>query len=461
MPDNDGPLVSPDEIEASVRGHNADYVELRIDDTGANRIVYRGKELEEIGRTRNFGGCARALVNGGWGFVSFNSPTDLKARVAEAVSQARHVGKEKSVLAPVEPIVDTVKADVKKDPRTIPLARKKELMDGYNERMLAVEGVTSTNLVYGDSWKRVTFASSEGSYIEQERIDVISRLAATARRNGDMQQCSQSLGALNDFSYIETLGESATGIGQRAVELLNAPYAEPGVYPVVLDPVLAGVFCHEAFGHLSESDFVYENDRMKEIMVLGKKFGRAQLNIVDGAAVPGLRGSFKYDDEGTPAKKTDLIREGALVGRLHSRETAGKMGEPTSGNARAMDYRFPPIVRMTNTYIETGQATFEEIIGDIKLGVYAKNWYGGTTSMEMFTFSAGEAYMIRAGKIAELVRPVKLTGNLFTTLQNIDAIGTDLDFNQGGGCGKGGQMPLPVSNGSPHIRIQDCVVGER
>jgi TldD protein len=461
MPDSDAPLADRDAIEAAVRGHNADYVELRIDDTATNRIVYRGKELEEIGRTRSFGGCARALVNGGWGFVSFNDPADLKARVAEAVSQARHVGNEKSLLAPVEPVVDIVKAEVKKDPRSIPLARKKELMDGYNERMLAVDGVTSTNLVYGDSWKRVTFASSEGSFIEQERIDVISRLAATARRNGDMQQCSQSLGALNDFSYVETLGDAAAHIGTRAVELLNAPYAEAGVYPVVLDPVLAGVFCHEAFGHLSESDFVYENDRMKEIMVLGKKFGRDHLNIVDGAAVPSLRGSFKYDDEGTPATKTDLVREGVLVGRLHSRETAGKMGEPVSGNARAIDYRFPPIVRMTNTYIEPGTATFEEIIGDIKLGVYACNWYGGTTSMEMFTFSAGEAYMIRDGKVAELVRPVKLTGNLFTTLQNIDAIGTDLDFNQGGGCGKGGQMPLPVSNGSPHIRIQDCVVGER
>ncbi len=461
MPDTEAPLVQRDEIEAAVRGHNADYVELRIDDTATNRIVYRGKELEEIGRTRNFGGCARALVNGGWGFVSFNQPDDLKARVAEAVSQARHVGKETSALAPVAPVVDIVQADVKKDPRKISLARKKELMDGYNERMLAVEGVTSTNLIYGDSWKRVTFASSEGSYIEQERIDVVSRLAATARRNGDMQQSSMSLGALNDFAYVETLDDAATEMGTRAVELLNAPYAEPGVYPVVLDPVLAGVFCHEAFGHLSESDFVYENDRMKEIMVLGKKFGRPELNIVDGAAVSGLRGSFKYDDEGTPATKTDLIREGVLVGRLHSRETAGKMGEPLSGNARAIDYRFPPIVRMTNTYIEPGKATLEEIIGDIKLGVYAKNWYGGTTSMEMFTFSAGEAYMIRDGKIAELVRPVKLTGNLFTTLENIDAIGTDLDFNQGGGCGKGGQMPLPVSNGSPHIRIQDCVVGER
>lgn len=461
MPDQDAPLVAREDIEAAVRGHNADYVEVRIDDTANNRIVYRGKELEEIGRTRNFGGCVRALVNGGWGFVSFNQPADLKARAAEAVSQARHVGKEKSVLAPVAPVVDSVPAEVLMDPRKISLAHKKELMDSYNDKMLSVAGVTSTNIVYGDSWKRVTFASSEGSYIEQERIDVVSRLAATARRNGDMQQASVSLGALNDFSYVETLTEAAYLMGNRAVELLNAPYAEPGVYPVVLDPVLAGVFCHEAFGHLSESDFVYENDRMKEIMVLGKKFGREHLNIVDGAAVPHLRGSFKYDDEGTPATETDLIREGVLVGRLHSRETAGKMGEPPSGNARAIDYRFPPIVRMTNTFIKPGKDKVEDIISDIKLGVYARNWYGGTTSMEMFTFSAGEAFMIRDGKIAEMVRPVKLTGNLFTTLQNIDAIGTDLDFNQGGGCGKGGQMPLPVSNGSPHIRIQDCVVGER
>ncbi|MCH8051617.1 MAG: TldD/PmbA family protein [Chloroflexi bacterium] len=458
MPDQ---LTSRDDIETAVRGHNADYVEIRIDDTSTTRLVYRGQELEEIGRTRSFGGCARALVNGGWGFVSFNQPHDIRTRVEEAVAQARHVGKETSVLAPVDPVIDVVPLDVAMDPRTITLARKKEIFDGYNARMLSVDGVTSTNIVYGDSHKRVTFASSEGSYIEQERIDVISRLAATARRNGDMQQSSMSLGALNDFSYIDTLDEAADMIANRAVELLNAPYVEPGVYPVVLDPILAGVFCHEAFGHLSESDFVYENDRMKEIMVLGRKFGQKNLNIVDGAAVPGLRGSFKYDDEGTPAKKTDLIREGILVGRLHSRETAGKMGEPPSGNARAIDYRFPPIVRMTNTYIEDGDATFDDLIGDIKLGVYARNWFGGTTSMEMFTFSAGEAFMIRDGKVAELLRPVKLTGNLFTTLENIDGIARDLDFNQGGGCGKGGQMPLPVSNGSPHIRIQDCVVGER
>ena len=456
-----GDTADRSEIEAAIRGQRADYLEVRLDETATNRIVYRGRELEEIGRTRSFGGNVRALLRGGWGFVSFNEPSELRKRVEEAVEAAGHVGKETSQFAEVAPVGDTVPLELKNDPRTVPLAVKKKMLDRYNETILSVDGVTSTNITYSDAHKRVLFASSEGSYIEQERIDVVSRLSATARKNGDMQQASMSLGALNDFSYIETLGETARHLGERAVELLAAPYVEAGTFPVVLDPILAGVFCHEAFGHLSESDFVYENERMREIMVLGRQFGQPHLNIVDGAAVPGLRGSFRYDDEGVPAQKTDLIRDGILVGRLHSRETAGKMGERVTGNARALDYRFPPIVRMTNTYIERGEMSFNDLIADIDEGVYARNWFGGTTSMEMFTFSAGEAYMIRNGKVAELLRPVKLTGNLFTTLMNIDALGNDMDFNQGGGCGKAGQMPLPVSNGSPHIRIRDVVVGER
>ncbi len=448
-------------IEDALRGHGADYAEIRLDDTETNRMVYRGRQLEEIGRSRSSGGNVRAQVRGGWGFVSFNDPSSLRERVAEAVEQARWVGREKSVLAEAPAVLDHATLHLVKDPRLVSVAAKKAILDRYNEAMLAVPGVTSTTITYWDAHKRVVFASSEGSYIEQERVDVVSRLAATARRDGDMQQASVSLGSLGDFTYMESLDGAAREVGERAAGLLSAPYAKAGTYPVVLDPILAGVFCHEAFGHLSESDFVYENERMKEIMVLGRRFGQPHLSIVDGAAVPGLRGSFRYDDEGVPAQKTDLIREGVLVGRLHSRETAGKMGERLTGNARALDYRFPPIVRMTNTYIEPGETAFGDILADIKEGVYARNWYGGQTSMEMFTFSAGEAYMIRNGRIAEPVRPVKLTGNLFTTLENIDAVGNDLDFNEGGGCGKGGQMPLPVSNGSPHIRIRDVVVGER
>ena len=226
----------------------------------------------------------------------------------------------------------------------------------------------------------------------------------------------------------------------------------------MLDPVLAGVFVHEAFGHLSEADNVYENSKLKDIMYLGRKFGGKHLNFTDGAQISGLRGSYKYDDEGTPASVTPLVRQGELVGRLHSRETAGKLDENPTGNARSINYAFPPIVRMTNTKIEAGEATFEDLLEGVSDGVYVKNWYGGMTQHEMFTFSSGEAYMIRNGNVEEPIRPVMLTGNLFSTLENLDGVGNDIGMNQGGGCGKAGQSPLPVATGSPHIRIRNCLI---
>ena len=448
-----------DRITEALKGHNADYIEIRIEEGEATRLQYRGRELEDIGKTTSLGGNVRALVKGGWGFISFNDVSDLKVKVEKAVRQARLVGKEESKLAPVEPVVAIVPPEVKKDPSVVPLAQKKGILDEYNDVIWSIPKVQTSIIGYSDRHKKVTFASTEGSYIEQTKVDVMARFNAVARDGNDVQQSSLSLGSNGDYGFMENLHSDVGEMAKRAVELLSASQLKGGEYTVICDPILAGVFAHEAFGHLSESDFVYENERMREIMVLGRRFGGNHLNIIDGAAVPGLRGSYKYDDEGVPGTKTYLIREGILTGRLHSRETAAKMGEAPTGNARALDYTFQPIVRMTNTYIEPREASFEELISEIKEGVYAKSWYGGMTSMEMFTFSAGEAYMIRNGRVEELLRPVVLSGNVFTTLENIDAIGNDLDMNQGGGCGKGGQMPLPVSNGSPHIRISKCLLG--
>jgi TldD protein len=452
-----------DEIAQSLTGElkkgKADYLEARFEENQTSHIMYRGQAIESIGRSTASGGNVRALVKGGWGFTSFNDFDKLNERVSLAIEQAQSAGSGKSDLAPIEPAKDTISSGVKKDPVTIPLIEKKRLLDEYNQIIWNTPEVKTSNIGYSDSRKKVIFLNSEGSLISQERADVSIRLTAIAAKDSEVQQVGLSLGSRGNFDAIRNIHDKVKEMSRNAVALLYASQVKGGEYTVVLDPVLAGVFVHEAFGHLSESDFVYENDRMREIMVLGKKFGVDNLNIVDSAAEPGLRGSFKYDDEGTRAVKTYLIQEGKLVGRLHSRETAAKMNEKPTGNARAINYRFPPIVRMTNTYIEPGKMSFEEMIADIKEGIYAKNWYGGTTSIEMFTFSAGEAYMIRNGKIAEAIRPVMLTGNVFNTLKNIDAIGNDLDMNQGGGCGKGGQMPLPVSNGSPHIRIRHCLIG--
>ncbi|HJX68977.1 MAG TPA: TldD/PmbA family protein [Dehalococcoidia bacterium] len=450
-----------DVIADALKGHGADYIEVHFEESQATSIVYRGERLEEISRARSAGGNVRALVRGSWGFVSFNRLDGLKARVSLAVEEAKLASRGPFKLFPTEPVVDTVAPRLKNDATTIPLATKKELLDNYNGIMSSSPKIQSTRINYHDVKKKTTFASSEGSYIEQIRTDLSARLTAIAREGSEIQQAGLSLGSNGEFSAAEGLHEKIGGIARRAAALLSAPQVRAGEYTVILDPILAGVFAHEAFGHLSESDHVYQNENLRQIMALGKRFGGKHLNIIDDPSMPNLRGSYKYDDEGTPARKSYLIRKGVLEGRLHSRETAAKMEETATGNARAINYLFPPIVRMSNTFIEPGSASFEEMIADIEEGVYVKDWYGGTTSLEMFTFSAGEAYMIRRGKITELLRPVVLTGNVFTTLENIDAIGNDLEMNQGGGCGKAGQYPLPVSDGSPHIRIRHCVVGGR
>jgi TldD protein len=185
------------------------------------------------------------------------------------------------------------------------------------------------------------------------------------------------------------------------------------------------------------------------------------LNILDDGSLPGGLGTHRYDYEGVPTRKNYLIKNGILVGRLHSRETAAKMDEQPTGNARAVNFHHPPIVRMTKTYIDPGNDHYDEMIKDIKLGVLAVDAIGGETVMEMFTFSAAHGYMIRDGAIAELVRDVVLTGNVFETLLNIDRIGNQVVWYPAGpgGCGKSDQNPLRVGIGGPYVRIQNCMVG--
>ncbi len=448
-------------IDNALKGTAGQYVEVHVEESSSSQIRYRGSELEEIGRSNGLGGNVRALAGGGWGFASFNDLSDLEAKVEQAVSQARLVGGEPVYLAETPTVVDSVPALVGMDPTHLSLAQKKSVLDSYVDILMGTSGVQSASVGYTDSQRRMIYANSEGSFIDQERVDVNLRLSAMARSHGDVQQYGISLGSLGDFTFVQDLEQEAQDVAQRAVALLGAPQVEGGEYTVVLDPILAGVFIHEAFGHLSEADHIYAEPRLQELMKPGTRFGADHLNVKDGATVPRptLRGSYIYDDEGVAGQETDLIRDGVLVGRLHSRETAAKLGEKPTGNARALNYRFAPIVRMTNTFIVPGEATPQDLIAGVGDGLYVKNWYGGMTSMEMFTFSAGEAYRIRNGRIEELVRPVMLSGNVFSTLHNIDGIANDLDMNEGGGCGKAGQSPLPVSNGSPHIRIQRCLIG--
>lgn len=449
-----------DRLMSALHGVQAEYVEIHLEERQATRLALRGRQFEDVTETADLGGNVRACVRGGWGFISFNRLDDLPAMVELAVSQARLAAQDRTQLAEVAPVEAVVTTEVDRNPREVSLDEKVGLFLAYND-LLWKNPLQTSVTSYRDTWRKKYFVNNRGAHVEEERSDIGASFVAVARDGDVVQQAHYSTGSGTGFERITTLHEQVEAASDRAMHLLKAKPVKGGEYTVVIDPDLSGVFTHEAFGHLSESDHVYENQRMRDIMEMGRRFGHEDLNIGDGAAIPGLRASYLYDDEGTPSQKTYLIKNGVLVSRLHSRETAAKMGEQPTGNARALNYRFEPIVRMTNTFMEPGNTSFKDMIADIDEGVYAVGSYGGETTMEMFTFSAAEGYMIRHGEIAEPVREVVLTGNVFTTLQNIEALGNDFRWHQGSGCGKGGQVPLPVGTGGPHVRIAKCVVGGR
>jgi len=449
-------------IKNALKSAKADHLEIRINEGRGTGVSYVGKELESIGESSMMGGCVRALVNGGWGFVAFNDIENLPRYVKMACEQATLVGNEDVALAETRVISDVVQTPVDVDPADVSLIDKHDLCQKYNNIILSSKKIQTSSVRYVDSHSTLYFANLEGSFIVCKNIFCGVSVMAMAKDGMDVQQAYNSIGDLRGYSKVENFEESCEEVTKRAVDLLSAKPVEAGKHTVIVDPKLCGVFTHEAFGHLSEADFIYENQKLREIMKLGKRFGSDELSIVDDGTLVGEAGYNKYDSEGTPTQKTYLIKDGILTNRLHSRETAAKMNEKPTGNARAISYGSEPIVRMTNTYMESRDQTFEDMLAGVDDGIYAKGSLGGQTNTEMFTFSAEEAYKIKDGKICEQVRDVVLTGNVFETLMNIDAIGNDrVLFGGLGGCGKGGQSPLRVSDGGPHIRIKDVTIGGR
>ena len=454
-----------DRLTTALARSRADYTEIRVERTWSTAVTFRGRRLESATASEDQGGFVRALyAGGGWGVASFTSLDRLEAMVARAGELSRAVPVDPPIrLADVPPHQADALLDLDGDVRGVPIAEKKRLLEAYNGVMLGVsDRIVDTLAVYRDEVSEYWYVNSQGTRLHELRPEVTLSGTAVARRDGTIEKGLESIGLRRGWKSVQDKAAGFREVAERAVQLLDAPMVQGGTYPVILDPELAGVFIHEAFGHLSEADFVYENPQAREMMTLGRRFGKPVLNVGDNGAASGLRGTLPFDDEGTPTQDTALIKDGILVGRLHSRETAAAMGERPTGNARAISFRHPPIVRMTNTYIAgaPGGASFEDLIGDVKLGVYACGAFGGQTMLENFSFTAAYGRMIRDGRVAELVKDVVLAGNLFQTLDRIDHIAADFRWNQmGGGCGKAGQYPLPVTEGAPHVRIEEALVG--
>ncbi|MCL2065526.1 MAG: TldD/PmbA family protein [Candidatus Cloacimonetes bacterium] len=256
----------------------------------------------------------------------------------------------------------------------------------------------------------------------------------------------------NEFdSYVEEFRADFA----EAKLFINAPTIKPGKYVTVLSPQATGIFAHESFGHKSEADFMIGDETMALEWEIGKKVASDMVSIIDSGAEETNSGYCPFDDEGNPSKKTYLIKDGILTGRLHSKKTATILKEENTSNARAINFEWEPIVRMRNTYVKKGDLTFEEMIKPIEFGYFIKTTKHGS-GMSTFTIAPSRSYKIENGKLTDPVKINIATGTVFQTLFDIDGVGDTLEIQSQvfGGCGKQYQSPLDVSFGGPHIRIK-------
>ncbi len=315
----------------------------------------------------------------------------------------------------------------------------------------------SCNVDYLDLTGTSCFANNEGAYIEQDKLYVWSRITASAAESGVFTFSREEIGSTAGYEIFDVETPDVVGerVAKRAVEQLKAKSPKGGVFPVILGPNVLGVFVHEAFGHLAEADLTLCGSIL--LSKIGKKIASDVVTLYDDGTIKGSFGSFKYDDEGVPAQKTLLVKDGIVVGLMHNRETAHKLKTKSTGNARAEDFRVEPLIRMRNTFMEPKDYSFEELIEDVKFGYYFKSFRGGQANLDG-TFQVGvqEAYEIVNGELGEPVRNASISGNTLETLFKVDAVGKDFELWPGR-CGKG--QTAFVCDGGPHIRVKEVLVG--
>lgn len=445
------------------KSSGAKYVEVRAQNLFKTLLTTKDGTVEVAKEGTEGGAGIRALVNGAWGFVSvgkLDSKTLLKS-VDEAVRLAKATGlhvKAPVKLAEVKTIEDKVVAESKKKPRDISMEEKINnalLMDksafSFDNR------IKSCTISYLDVTGTEYFVNSDGTCIEQDKLYVWSRILASARKNSIFASAREEIGSTAGYEVfdIETPEKVGIMVAKRAVKQLKAKTPKGGIYPAVIGPNVVGVFIHEAMGHLAEADLTLSGSVLYN--KIGEQIASEAVTVYDDGTIDGAFGSFKYDDEGVKTQKTALIEKGMLTGLMQNRETAKKLNMEPTGNARAEDFRFEPIIRMRNTYLAAGDSSFEEMIEDIDFGYYLKSFRGGQANLDG-TFQVGiqEAYEIVKGEIGDPVRSASISGNTLETLHQVTSVGKDFELWPGR-CGKG--QTAFICDGGPHIKVGEITFG--
>ena len=434
------------------------YADVRFERTTSHRITLRDGELDDVQAQTETGALIRVLKNGQWAYASTTELDKVDETLAElAAAEDLPATNMPDMVEHLSVFKDTVWVFDDERIDAVAMADKLRLLR-LHAAHLDRASIATWNARWMDQHRDRRFVSSKGADIQH-----------------DYQEC----GFLLVFSMVdgqETVQERFTeadhrfsdlirlqGVHGRRIEqtldkcevfLANAEPVEPGSATVILSPEAAGIFAHESFGHKSEADFMLGDPSMMESWKIGTKVGSSILSIVDSGR-PFGSGYMPYDDEGQPAGETHLIENGILKGRLHNALTAAVLNEPVTGNARAISFRFEPIVRMTTTTIAPGEESRESLFAGVDDGYFIETVKHGS-GMSTFTIAPGLCWRIRNGELAEPVRVAVLTGTVFETLGEIDGLSDSVEvpFLVGGGCGKMEQWPLSVGFGGPYVRIR-------
>lgn len=440
-----------------------DFAEVYVEDNFSTEISTIAGNLEQGMSGRDFGIGIRIFkgLNSVYGYTNDLSKENL-LKITKRLGKTINSKKTDLVLN-FNMNVQPVNHPYKNLPSKVDLSNKMDFTKrAYNAAKNYDQMISQVTVNYLDQEQNVLIANTEGVYVEDQRVRTRMLIIAAAEHNGQMETGYIGPGALMGTEFydeidIEYYGREAA---RNAKTMVLAEYCPSGNMPVVVDNGFGGLMFHEACGHSLEASSV-----AKGISVFSNKIGQKIasdiVTLVDDGSIVNSWGSLGVDDEGMTTQKNILIEDGILKGYMIDKLNARRMNMDPTGSGRRQNYRFAPISRMTNTYIDKGKSNKEEIISNTEKGLFAKHINAGSVNPATgdFNFSLSEAYLIDNGKISRPVKGATLIGNGSEILKNVDMVGNNLEIGQGY-C-YAGSGALFIGAGQPTIRVKSMTVGGR
>jgi TldD protein len=456
-------IVHPDlaGVLKAALANGGQFADVYLEQVDRTTVTLAGGKVESVELGIHRGGGVRLLNDWktGYAFCDSWEEEELK-RVAGVASKMARGGAEVEI-ADFDPKGGRGIVAYEISPDDVESSRKVEIATHADSVARAYDpAIKQVRVNYTDEMKRIVVANSDGVMVTHEIPLIWITVSTLAQRESNQHPGYIRLSAKRGFEYaaLSLAEEAARESARQAVDMLEAGEAPGGEIPVVIGSG-GGVVFHEAVGHGLEADGV-ERETSFYTGLVGSRVGSELVTIVDDGSMPNLRGSFDYDDEGTPSQENVLIENGILKGYIYDLLTAWKLKAKPTGNGRRESYMHYPLVRMTNTHLLPGKSKPEEIIEATSRGILTRHLGGGEvdTTTGDFTFGVREAYLIENGKIGPPVRGATLVGNGPEILRRIDMVADDVGFWPGT-CGKG--QWVPVTSGAPTLRIASITVGGR